>query len=101
VAGEDGAHAGVAGIAAGEEGGARGRADGRVGVPLREANAVRGEAVEVRRAEVGLAHAGEVAAALVVGEEDEDVGLGHAGLGILDSRFQILDCRVQVLDGHE
>ena len=71
------AHAGVAGIAPGQQRRARRAAHRRVGVPVGEARALRRQAVEVRRAEIGRAHARQVAIALVVGEEDDEVGVRH------------------------
>ena len=60
------------GVVAGEERGARGPAAGRV-VELREAQAVGGERVEVRRGDFAAVAAG-VGEAHVVGEEDQEVG---------------------------
>ena len=61
---------------------ARGRADGRVHIELREANALGGEPIDVRRLRILVAEAGEVAPAHVVDEDHDEVrlpgGLGRA-----------------------
>jgi hypothetical protein len=66
-------------VAAGEEGGA-GRGTGGADVKILKAHALGAEAVEVGRLEDGVAVGGDVAVALVVGEEEDDVGLS-GGLG--------------------
>ncbi len=72
----------AAGIAAGDELGARGHAGGR-GVKRGEAQALGGHAVEAGRLDGGVAEATEVAVADVVGVKQDDVGLfgGGACLG--------------------
>ena len=59
-------------VAAGEERAARGRARG-ADVEVREAHALGVETVHVRGLEHGVAVGGDVAVALVVGEEEDDV----------------------------
>lgn len=66
--------AGTFGVLAGEDGGARGGADRSIGVPLSEADARGGQPVQVGSADFGMALAAEVADALVVGDDDEEVG---------------------------
>src|SRR5262249_23031795 len=61
-------------VLAGDQRGARRRADGAGGVGGGELYAVGGEAVEVRRAVVGAAVTAEVAGAEVVDQDDDDVG---------------------------
>ena len=68
------ADGGVAGVLAGHEAAARRRADGAAGVGLGEAHALGGQAVQVRREDVLLAVAAEVAVAEVVGQDEDDVG---------------------------
>ena len=65
---------GMAGVVAGHQATARRGADGAAGVALREAHALRGQAVEVRRLDLLLAVAAEVAIAQVVGQDENDVG---------------------------
>ena len=76
-----GAHAGVLREAAGQDGGARGGADGRVGVPVLEHGPGSGQGVEVRGAHVMRAEAAEVPAAEVVGHDHDDIGRAARGLG--------------------
>mmetsp|Transcript_67487 Transcript_67487/g.186944 ORF Transcript_67487/g.186944 Transcript_67487/m.186944 type:complete len:527 (-) Transcript_67487:101-1681(-) len=61
-------------VAAGDQAKARGRAHGRVGIALREADALGGQLVEVGRGVVALAVDAEVGPAQVVGQDKEDVG---------------------------
>ena len=66
----------MAGVLAGHEAAARRRADGAAGVGLGEAHALGRQAVEVGRLDALLAVAAEVAVAEVVGQDEDDVGLG-------------------------
>ena len=72
-AGGDAAHAGAGVVAAGEEFGAGGSADG-LDKKAVEADAAGGDGVDVGRADGGVAVETVVAPAGVVGEEDDDVG---------------------------
>src|SRR6185437_16392139 len=72
------------GIAAGEQGGSSGGADG-VGVEADVADAVAGEAIDVGGVDF-TAVASEVGVAYVVDDDDEDVGLGFVGGGGLLGR---------------
>ena len=72
-AGGDAAHAGAGVVAAGEEFGAGGSADG-LDKKAVEAHAAGGDGVDVRRADGSVAVETVVAPASVVGEEDDDVG---------------------------
>ena len=67
-------------IATGHQLRARGAAERR-GVETREPNPLGREAVDVRRLNGGRTVAAEIAVALVVGEDDDDVGLGRCGGG--------------------
>lgn len=60
-------------VAAGEQG-AAGRGKGGADVKVLEAHALGAEAIEVGCLEDGIAVGGDVAVALVVGEEKDDVG---------------------------
>ena len=71
---QNGSDARVAGVTACQESGAGGAAYGAVGVPIGETDTVGGEAVKVRRSEIGCTHARQIAVALVVSHEDDDVG---------------------------
>ena len=73
------ANVGVAGVQARHEYRARGGADGRTRVELREAHPFPRHAVEVRRPDPSLAVAPEVAVAEVVGEDENDVRALEAG----------------------
>jgi hypothetical protein len=64
----------------GHEPGPRGRAAG-AGAEARELDALRGEAVEVGGVEVLFRWHPEVAPALVVGEDEDDVGRALLGSG--------------------
>jgi len=74
VPAQDRTHAGVAGIASGEQARARRRAYRRVRVPRAQDRAGRREAVEVRCREVGRPEASEVARRLVVAQDDDEAG---------------------------
>ncbi|MDB6065803.1 MAG: hypothetical protein JWR26_2011 [Pedosphaera sp.] len=74
--------AGVAGVFAGQERGARGSGCGTASVEAGEAQAFRGECVDVGRPDLGLAVAAEVAVAEVIGEDEEDGGFARRGLGL-------------------
>jgi len=73
VAGADGC---VAGVLAGHEAASGGGADGGAGVALIELHAFGGEAVEAGGEDLLLAVAAEVGVAKVIGEDEDDVGLG-------------------------
>lgn len=62
------------GRAAGEDGGAGRRADGRRGIGVSETEGAVGEGVEMGRVVVGVAVAAEVGLGEVVGDDEEDVG---------------------------
>ena len=66
-------HAGAIVVPAGQQAGARRRADRR-NVEVLEPDALPGELVEVRRLDLGVAVHAEVAVALVVGDDHHDVG---------------------------
>ena len=72
AAGRDAAHAAARMVAAGEELGARGRADRADEEPV-EQRAVARQRIDVRRREVGVAVDAQVAPALVVGQDDDDI----------------------------
>jgi len=74
AAGEEGRDLEAGRTLAGQQAGARRRADRSRGVGLREARAFGGEFVQVRRALVLAAEAAEVVDAQVIGEEDHEVG---------------------------
>jgi hypothetical protein len=63
-------------VAAGEKPGAGGAAVGVGHVAVREADAVFGERVDVRRRDVGAAVEADVRVAEVVGDDHDDVGAG-------------------------
>ena len=66
-------------MAAGEQGGARGRTGG-TDVEIGEAHALGVKGVEVRRFQDGILVGGKIAVALIVGEDEKDVGtLGSGG----------------------
>ena len=67
-------HAGAVGPVTGEQGGARRRARGSNVIVL-ELRRLGGEAVDVRGFDDGIARETEVAVALVVGDDEDDVGL--------------------------
>ena len=73
--------AGALGPLAGEDAGARGRADGARGVGIGELRAVAGEAIKVGRFVERAAVGAEVLATEVVGEEKDDVGGACGGRG--------------------
>ena len=77
-------HSGAVVVASGHQAGPRGRAD-RHDVEVGQRHALRGQAVDVRRADERIAGYAEFAEALVVGEDDDHVGLvrlrGHAYRG--------------------
>ena len=68
-------NAGILWIFAGENGCSGGRADGGIGVPVGEADAGCGEGVDVWGFDVAAKVAAEVAYALIVGVDDDEVGL--------------------------
>ena len=68
-------HAAARMVAACEKLGPRGRADGADKKPLEE-SAVFGERVDIRRGEIRVAVNAQVAPALVVGEDDDDIWVG-------------------------
>ena len=68
-------HADAFGVAAGEEGGAGGRANRGSHHEAREFSALGSEAVDVGSLDGLGAKAAEVAVALVIGEDDDEVGL--------------------------
>src|SRR6185369_7043738 len=68
------------GVGSGEHGVSRGGAGGGVGVRVGEANAVCGECIDVWRVDVRGSVAADVAISEIIGEDDDDVGLG-AGWG--------------------
>jgi hypothetical protein len=76
--GRDAAHAAARVPAAGEQLGPRRRAD-RLHEEALEAGAVLRQRVDVRRAQVGVAVEAQIAPALVVGEDDDDVRPGRGG----------------------
>ena len=80
-----GDHAVLVRILAGEKDRAGRTADRRIGERLAEEDAVGGEAIEVRRADVGIAHAAEGLGAELVRDDDEHIGtarrLGGARAG--------------------
>lgn len=66
---------------AGEQAGARGDARRRGGVGLAETDALRGELIQVRGLNDGMAIAAEAIAAPLVGHQEDDIGtVGHDGL---------------------
>ena len=67
-------------IAAGDERGARRRADRGVRVALKKADAARRDAVDVRRLEIPAPVAGDVRVAEIVGHDVDDVGRSLARL---------------------
>jgi hypothetical protein len=79
ASGEEGRDLQAGGALARHQGGARRRAYRSGGVSLREAGAVGGELIEVRRTLVLAAETAEVVDAEVVGEEDHDVRRGLLG----------------------
>jgi hypothetical protein len=64
-------------IAARDDGRARGRAYGRVGIGLQEAHAARRDPVDVRRLVLPAAVAGGVGVTEIVGENEHDVGIAR------------------------
>jgi hypothetical protein len=72
-------HAAARRVATRQERGPARRTDLRAGVEVREAHALGGHPVEVRRADRRAAVAAEVAVALVVGQDDDDVGGCRSG----------------------
>ena len=73
------AHGGVAGMFAGHEDTARGRADGVAGVGTGEFHARGGERVDAGRLDLLLSVAAELAVAEIIREDEDDVGLFGAG----------------------
>ena len=65
--------AGADGISPGHQCRARGSAHGRRRIPIREARAGRGQAVDVGRLQIGCAQAAQIVAAQIVGQEDDDI----------------------------
>ena len=61
------------GIAAGDEGATRGRANGRGGIGIDETNALRGQAIQIWSLIIRTAKATEIAVAEIVGEDENDV----------------------------
>ncbi|MFT6863092.1 MAG: hypothetical protein ACJAVK_001653, partial [Akkermansiaceae bacterium] len=68
-------HADALGVAAGEEGGTGGGANRGGDHEVGELAAFGGEAVDIGGLDLGGAEAAEVAVALVIGEDDDEVGL--------------------------
>ena len=73
VPGKDGTHPGISGIPAGQKGGTGKRSYRRRGKHRREQHAVRRHLVDVRSSQILRAHAVEVAVALIVGHDKNDV----------------------------
>ena len=74
-------------VAAGHEARARGAAEWRGGIALREADATGGERVRVRRSDLVVSLEAEFAVAEVVGKQDDDVRLAaRLGRGCRDER---------------
>ena len=71
---DDAGDADGVGVAAGEEGGTGGRADGAVGAHGGEEHAVAADAIDVGGLDIGGLVGGDVAVAVVVGEDEEEVG---------------------------
>src|SRR5688500_14681726 len=69
--------AGGLGVAAGEEGGARGDAEGMLDVSVLYRDAAGSEGVEMGGTGVGVAVVGETGGLLLIGHEEDDVGTGH------------------------
>ena len=67
-------------VTAGEERGASGRASG-ADVEIGEAHALSAESVEVGRLEDGISVSGKIAVALIVGDDEENVGARGGGRG--------------------
>ena len=65
----------MADVKAGHEHAARRGADGRAGIGIGESHAVGGQAIEIRRFDLLLAVAAEVAVAEVIGQDEDDIGL--------------------------
>ena len=80
------ADAAVARVQPGHQGGARRRADGAARVVLREPRALRGQAIDVGRAELLLPVRGEVTPAEIVGVDEDDIGRARGGGGCLPGR---------------
>lgn len=76
-------HLVAADVAPGVRGHPRRPADGALGIGTGEAHALRGQAVDVRRVQIGMAVAGQVIATQLVAHDVEDVadrlGLAHDG----------------------
>ncbi len=66
-------------VAAGDERGARRRADGGIRVGLRELDARSGEAIDVWGGEIAAAVAGKIGVAEIVGHDEDDVRLRAGG----------------------
>ena len=74
LSGTDSTHAGARIVAAGEEFGA-GRRTHLADIEIVECCPVAGEGIDVRRGEVGVPANAQITPALIVGEDDDDVGL--------------------------
>lgn len=72
LAGADAAHAGPRMIPAGEHLGTGGRADGTDEETV-ERHAIAGQGIDVRRGEIGISRHAEIAPALVVSEDEDDI----------------------------
>jgi hypothetical protein len=77
---DDTGHADAIGVSTGEEGGAGGRTDSRIGTHPGEAHALGGKPVDVGGPDVGIAVGRDIADAMVIGEDEQEVGrLGEGG----------------------
>jgi len=74
---DDAGHAHAIGVTPGQERGARRRAHGGVRAHRRKQHPFRREAVNVRRAHVRGMIGGEIAVAVVIGQDQEEVGFGR------------------------
>ena len=63
-------------VESGEEGGETGTADTGGGVAVDEAGRMSGEAVEIGSVDGAVAHEAKVPVALVIGDDEENVGAG-------------------------
>jgi hypothetical protein len=67
----------VAGVQAGHQHAARGRADRSAGVGIGELEALRCESIEIRRENLPLAVGADVAVTQIVSQDKDDVGLAR------------------------